>query len=406
MQESENTLWSRSHRAPPALHARHYGRPSTIGMRHMITINGKYTEARVFTDELEDLARTQIRDVCHHPAFEGSRVRIMPDVHAGAGCVIGFTAELKTDKVIPNLIGVDIGCGVLTARLDALPDFAGFDARLRERVPSGMHARSAVHQALLDDPELDEEIARICVDILRTDKDKHRRSVGSLGGGNHFIEIAQGDRDAFLCIHSGSRNFGLKIAEHYQKLATATCPNEYLVQRKKGLCYLEGENTLNYMRDMKVAQRFAALNRRVMLHELMDNAEELESFDTVHNYIAEDNIIRKGAVQASAGCKLIVPLNMRDGSVICIGKGNEEYNNSSPHGAGRKMSRKKAKSSISLEEFETSMQGIFSTCVSRATLDEAPMAYKDGDSVLDNIHETAEIVERLRPVYNFKSPEW
>lgn len=256
---------------------------------------------------------------------------------------------------------------------------------------------SAVHQALLDDPELDEEIARICVDILRTDKDKHRRSVGSLGGGNHFIEIAQGDRDAFLCIHSGSRNFGLKIAEHYQKLATATCPNEYLVQRKKGLCYLEGENTLNYMRDMKVAQRFAALNRRVMLHELMDNAEELESFDTVHNYIAEDNIIRKGAVQASAGCKLIVPLNMRDGSVICIGKGNEEYNNSSPHGAGRKMSRKKAKSSISLEEFETSMQGIFSTCVSRATLDEAPMAYKDGDSVLDNIHETAEIVERLRP---------
>ncbi|MFR0849014.1 MAG: RtcB family protein [Akkermansia sp.] len=375
-------------------------------MRHMITINGKYTEARVFTDELEDLARTQIKDVCHHPAFEGSRVRIMPDVHAGAGCVIGFTAELKTDKVIPNLIGVDIGCGVLTARLDSLPDFAEFDARLRERVPSGMHARSSVHQALLDDPELDEEIARICVDVLRTDKDRHRRSIGSLGGGNHFIEIAQGDRDTYLCIHSGSRNFGLKIAEYYQKLATATCPNEYLVQRKKGLCYLEGENTLNYMRDMKVAQRFAALNRRVMLHELMDNAEELESFDTVHNYIAEDNIIRKGAVQASAGCKLIVPLNMRDGSVICIGKGNEEYNNSSPHGAGRKMSRKKAKSSISLEEFEASMQGIFSTCVSRATLDEAPMAYKDGDSVLDNIHETAEIVERIRPVYNFKSPEW
>ncbi|MBS6780964.1 MULTISPECIES: RtcB family protein [unclassified Akkermansia] len=375
-------------------------------MRHMITINGKYTEARVFTDELEDLARTQIKDVCHHPAFEGSRVRIMPDVHAGAGCVIGFTAELKTDKVIPNLIGVDIGCGVLTARLNALPDFAEFDARLRERVPSGMHARSSVHQALLDDPELDEEIARICVDVLRTDKDRHRRSIGSLGGGNHFIEIAQGDRDTYLCIHSGSRNFGLKIAEYYQKLATATCPNEYLVQRKKGLCYLEGENTLNYMRDMKVAQRFAALNRRVMLHELMDNAEGLESFDTVHNYIAEDNIIRKGAVQASAGCKLIVPLNMRDGSVICIGKGNEEYNNSSPHGAGRKMSRKKAKSSISLEEFEASMQGIFSTCVSRATLDEAPMAYKDGNSVLDNIHETAEIVERIRPVYNFKSPEW
>jgi tRNA-splicing ligase RtcB len=371
----------------------------------MITIDGKYTEARVFTNELEDLARTQIRDVCNHPAFEGSRVRIMPDVHAGAGCVIGFTAELKTDKVIPNLIGVDIGCGVLTARLAGVPDFSRFDARLRERIPSGMHARSSVHQALLDDPELDEEISRICVDVLRTEKDRHRRSVGSLGGGNHFIEIAQGTEHAFLCIHSGSRNFGLKIAERYQKIAVATCPDAYLKERKKGLCYLQGEDTLNYMRDMKVAQRFAALNRRVMLHELLDDAADLEIFDTVHNYIAEDNVIRKGAVRAGLGEKLIVPLNMRDGSVICIGRGNEEFNSSSPHGAGRSMSRKKAKANLSLEEFEASMQGIFSTCVSRATLDEAPMAYKDGESVLGNIHETAEIVERIRPVYNFKAPE-
>ncbi len=372
----------------------------------MITIDGKYTEARVFTDELEDLARTQIRDVCNHPAFEGSRVRIMPDVHAGAGCVIGFTAELKTDKVIPNLIGVDIGCGVLTARLSGLPDFSSFDARLRERVPSGMHARPSVHQALLDDPELDEEISRICMDVLRTDKDRHRRSVGSLGGGNHFIEIAQGKEHAFLCIHSGSRNFGLKIAERYQKIAVDTCPDAYLKERKKGLCYLQGENTLNYMRDMKVAQRFAALNRRVILHELLDDADDLESFDTVHNYIAEDQIIRKGSRPGrTRRKKLIVPLNMRDGSVICIGKGNEEFNSSSPHGAGRSMSRKKAKANLSLEEFEASMQGIFSTCVSRATLDEAPMAYKDGESVLDNIHETAEIVERIRPVYNFKAPE-
>ncbi|QWP40070.1 RtcB family protein [Akkermansia muciniphila] len=269
----------------------------------MITIDGKYTEARVFTDELEDLARTQIRDVCNHPTFEGSRVRIMPDVHAGAGCVIGFTAELKTDKVIPNLIGVDIGCGVLTARLSGLPDFSSFDARLRERVPSGMHARPSVHQALLDDPELDEEISRICMDVLRTDKDRHRRSVGSLGGGNHFIEIAQGKEHAFLCIHSGSRNFGLKIAERYQKIAVDTCPDAYLKERKKGLCYLQGENTLNYMRDMKVAQRFAALNRRVILHELLDDAADLESFDTVHNYIAEDQIIRKGAVRAGRGEK-------------------------------------------------------------------------------------------------------
>lgn len=185
----------------------------------------------------------------------------------------------------------------------------------------------------------------------------------------------------------------------------ATCPDAYLKERKKGLCYLQGEDTLNYMRDMKVAQRFAALNRRVMLHELLDDAADLEIFDTVHNYIAEDNVIRKGAVRAGLGEKLIVPLNMRDGSVICIGRGNEEFNSSSPHGAGRSMSRKKAKANLSLEEFEASMQGIFSTCVSRATLDEAPMAYKDGESVLGNIHETAEIVERIRPVYNFKAPE-
>lgn len=372
----------------------------------MITIEGTYTTALVFTDELEDLARTQIKDVCNHPAFEGCRVRIMPDVHAGAGCVIGFTAELKTDKVIPNLIGVDIGCGVLAARLPAMPDFNAFDDRLRSRVPAGMHARSAVHQALLDDPELDENISRICKDVLRTDPDRHRRSVGTLGGGNHFVEIARGETGAWLCIHSGSRNFGLKIAEHYQKLATATCPDAYLTERKKGLCYLQGEDTLNYLRDMKIAQRFAALNRRAMLAELTDDAEEAEYFDTVHNYIAEDSIIRKGAVRAEAGTKIIVPLNMRDGSVICIGRGNEEFNQSSPHGAGRIMSRKKAKSNISLEEFQDSMQGIFSTCVSRATLDEAPMAYKNGERVLDNIHETADIVERIRPVYNFKAPEW
>ena len=305
------------------------------------------------------------------------------------------------DKVVPNLVGVDIGCGMETAKIkESNLDMERLDNVIRENIPAGFEIRYNAHR-YFDRVDLS---ALRCAD--KVDLERAKKSVGTLGGGNHFIEIAQGDRDTYLCIHSGSRNFGLKIAEYYQKLATATCPNEYLVQRKKGLCYLEGENTLNYMRDMKVAQRFAALNRRVMLHELMDNAEGLESFDTVHNYIAEDNIIRKGAVQASAGCKLIVPLNMRDGSVICIGKGNEEYNNSSPHGAGRKMSRKKAKSSISLEEFEASMRGIFSTCVSRATLDEAPMAYKDGDSVLDNIHETAEIVERIRPVYNFKSPEW
>ncbi len=369
----------------------------------MITIDGTYTEARVFTDELEELARTQIRDVCDHPAFEGSRVRIMPDVHAGAGCVIGFTAELKTDKVIPNLIGVDIGCGVLTARLPKLPDFEKFDQELRRGVPSGTNVRATVHPALTEDAELDGEVERICKDILKTDSDRHRRSVGSLGGGNHFIEIAQGAENAYLCIHSGSRNFGLKIATHYQKLAIATCPDEYLREHKKGLCYLQGELMQNYIRDMKVAQRFATLNRRVILSELTDHAEGLDVFDTVHNYIGDDNVIRKGAVRADAGKKLIIPLNMRDGSVICIGRGNEEFNSSCPHGAGRRISRTKAQETLSLEEFRDTMTGIFSTCISKATLDEAPMAYKDGQSVLENIHDTADIVERIKTIYNFKA---
>ncbi len=369
----------------------------------MITIEGTQTEARVFTDELEELARTQIRDVCNHPAFEGSRVRIMPDVHAGAGCVIGFTAELKTDKVIPNLIGVDIGCGVLTARLPELPDFEKFDQSLRCKVPSGERVRKTVHSALEADTELDSEIERICVDVLQTETDRHRKSIGTLGGGNHFIEIAQGAENAYLCIHSGSRNFGLRIATHYQKLAIATCPDAYLREHKKGLCYLQGELMQDYIRDMKVAQRFAALNRRAILSELTEQADGLDVFDTVHNYIAEDNIIRKGAVQADAGKRLIIPLNMRDGSVICIGRGNAEFNHSCPHGAGRRLSRTKAQETLSLEEFQDAMTGIFSTCISKGTLDEAPMAYKDGNAVLDNIRDTADITERIKTIYNFKA---
>lgn len=370
----------------------------------MFVIEGTCTTARVFADEVEDLARIQIFHVCNHPAFEGCKIRIMPDVHVGAGCVIGFTAEMKTDKVIPNLIGVDIGCGVLTARLGSLPEYAAFDERLRQRVPSGFRVRKQVHEALLSDPELDAEVMRVCRDVLKVEPERHRRSVGSLGGGNHFIEIARGMENAYLCIHCGSRNFGLRVAEHYQALAEETCPDTYLRERRKSLCYLQGEDSEAYLRDMKVAQRFAALNRRVILSELTDEVP-LNVFDTVHNYIAEDGIMRKGAVQAVQGQKLIVPLNMRDGSVICIGRGNDDFNCSSPHGAGRRLSRKKAKKELSLEEFQMAMSGVFSTCVSWATLDEAPMAYKNGDEVLSQIHETAEIIEKICPVYNFKASE-
>ncbi len=364
----------------------------------MITITGKYTEAVVHADEVELNALKQIRQVCGHPAFEGCRSRIMPDVHAGAGCVIGFTAEMKNGKVIPNLIGVDIGCGVLTARLPDVPDFHKFDAGLRERVPSGMNVRASMHPLLAADEELRGDVERICRDLLQQNAAYHLNSVGSLGGGNHFIEIDRGRHGAYVCIHSGSRNFGWQIARRYQMLAEATCPDDSLT---KPLRYLEGEAMLDYMRDMRVAQRFAALNRRVILAELAPEA--YGNFDTVHNYIDERDVIRKGAVDASAGKTLIVPLNMRDGAVICEGLGNEDYNCSSPHGAGRIMSRSQAQGNLSLEMFREAMEGIFSTCISQSTLDEAPMAYKPKEFILASLAKTARIVDHIKPLYNFKA---
>ena len=406
----------------------------------MITIDGKYTEARVFTDELEDLARTQIRDVCNHPAFEGSRVRIMPDVHAGAGCVIGFTAELKTDKVIPNLIGVDIGCGVLTARLAGLPDFSRFDERLRERVPFGWNTRSAVHQALLDDPELDDEISRICVDVLRTEKDRHRRSVGSLGGGNHFIEVDRGsDRSLYLVVHSGSRHLGTEVANFYQdegrralwgganyqiqqaitelkaqgrqkeiESTIKQLKKEHHLEIPKDLAYVEGRLFEDYIHDMKIVQHFATLNRKAMTDVILRcmGLTRVDEFTTIHNYIdTDDMILRKGSVSAKAGEKLLIPINMRDGSLLCIGKGNEDWNCSAPHGAGRLMSRKAAFDALSMEEFEAEMQGIYTTCVVPDTLDESPMAYKSMDEIVSQIGPTATIVDCIKPIYNFKAAD-
>lgn len=370
----------------------------------MITINGNYTQALIYTNELEESAHKQIANVCNHPAFDGCKVRIMPDVHAGAGCVIGFTAEMKTDKVIPNLIGVDIGCGVLTAQLKNIPNFSDFDAHLRRAVPSGFSIRKQIHPLMEADEELKDEIKRISMDVIKQSSSRPLHSIGSLGGGNHFIEIAKGENAAYLCIHSGSRNFGLQIATHYQKVACQTCPDLNLREKMKSLCYLEGDLTEQYLRNMRVAQRYAQLNRQAILQSLVNSDEIIDSFDTVHNYIADDQIIRKGAVQAHAGQKLIVPLNMRDGSVICVGKGNADFNNSAPHGAGRRLSRSKAKEELSMEEFRASMQGIFTTCVAQSTLDEAPMAYKDGTDVLSHISDTANVLERIYPVYNFKAP--
>lgn len=345
--------------------------------------------------------------VCHHPAFEGSAIRIMPDVHAGQGCVIGFTATFQGDLVVPNLIGVDIGCGVLSARLDSRQEvdkdyLSEIDRRMRYEIPHGFGVRKSMLPYLTGEfPELLEEVSRISRDILKDGKENyHFRSIGSLGGGNHFVEISRNEVDGahYLHVHSGSRNFGNCIAEVYQSRAQELCTHDLPVALK----YLEGDLSAQYIRDMKVAQEFAKVNRQLMVRELIGE-DAVETFDTVHNYISDDNVIRKGAVSAHAGELLLVPLNMRDGSLLCKGKGNSDYNCSAPHGAGRVYSRKKAKALIPMDDYIASMEGIYTTCVTKATLDEAPMAYKDSSVIEEYLLPTADIIARLKPVYNFKA---
>ena len=405
----------------------------------MLEISGKFCTAKVFIDTVEDTAKEQIKTLCDQSFVEGCKIRIMPDVHAGAGCVIGFTANLGA-RVIPNIVGVDIGCGMLTVDLGFNDvDFEKLDRIIREKIPSGMDVQPG---RLIRLPEIQN------LHCYRELKDAKRleRSVGSLGGGNHFIEIDVDDEGGrYLVIHSGSRNLGKQVAEIYQKMAVEIHRGieEYWAERdrviteykahgrrkeieatlkemKKAfqlkvtevpeeLCYLEGKYRDMYLHDMQFCQHFAHLNRFMMAKLILNNlfgkeVEDFEHFETVHNYIdVESNIIRKGAVSAQEGEKLLIPINMRDGSLICIGKGNEDWNCSAPHGAGRLFSRNTAKDKFTVEEFQKSMEGIFSTCISDRTLDESPMAYKNMDDIVNNITPTADIVKVIKPVYNFKA---
>lgn len=369
----------------------------------MIEIEGKYNKAKVFTNVVEDTAREQIKTLCSMEIFKDSKIRIMPDVHAGAGCVIGFTADLK-DKVICNLVGVDIGCGVLTSEIPldlTNHNFEILDNIIRSKIPSGFRIRKRIFN--IHDEYLIEEVERISKDLLKEDYSKHLKSIGTLGGGNHFIEVNKGTNKNYLVIHTGSRNFGYKIAQKYQKLAEETCS---CLDITKGLEYLEGELANNYLRDMKVAQLFAFVNRVVIQNIIFEelNIEGVyEIFDTIHNFIDEENIIRKGAVKSLFNQKLIIPINMRDGSMICVGKGNSDWNYSAPHGAGRILSRTKAKKILSLNEFEKQMEGIYSTSIKNSTIDESPMVYKNINDIIDNIEDTVEVQQIIKPVYNFKA---
>jgi len=395
-------------------------------------IIGKYNTAQGYATRLEESARRQIQLLCDQEFAKDSRIRIMPDVHAGMGCTIGTTMTIK-DTVVPNLVGVDIGCGMETVRVyqDHLEP-QKLDKLIYEKIPSGFSIREQSHR-YADQIDLSQLRCAEEVNIGRA-----LRSVGTLGGGNHFIEA---DRDEegnlYLVVHSGSRHLGVEVAKLYQEEgyrqlnhADKAAVQELIDQMKAEgrqkeiqkeikklknqvltdvpftLAYLSGKLFEDYIHDMKIVQEYAALNRRAMMDEMLKGMKlgAAERFTTIHNYIdTQAMILRKGAVSAKAGEKLLIPINMRDGSLICVGKGNEEWNYSAPHGAGRLMSRSEAKRSFTVNEFKKQMKGIYTTSVNRDTLDECPMAYKDMTDIVENIGPTAEIVSIIRPIYNFKA---
>ncbi|MGI6594717.1 MAG: RtcB family protein [Christensenellales bacterium] len=391
----------------------------------MIEIKGRYNTIKVFADELEDSARRDIEAMCNLEFLEGAKIRIMPDVHAGKGCTIGTTMTIK-DKVVPNFVGVDIGCGMEVSRLKQKSiDFEKLDALIRNTIPAGMRVRKTLH------PYVDE----IRVDDLRcknyVNLERARYSVGTLGGGNHFIEVDKDEKGTlYLVVHSGSRHLGTQVCEYYQDLGFSKYQDrvkEYKLSQlpiarahwkrgetyeikipfemSKNVAYVDGQNFEDYIHDMKITQEFAVLNRQAMVDEIVKglNLDVVEQFTTIHNYIdTDDMILRKGAVSAKKGEKFIIPINMRDGALICIGKGNEDWNYSGPHGAGRLCSRTKATKTFSMSEYRDSMEGIFSTCINRGTLDESPQAYKPIDDIIKHIKDTATIKKQIKPIYNFK----
>lgn len=396
----------------------------------MIEVRGKYNTAKVYTDNLESEAYAQILELCNQEFVQESKIRIMPDTHAGAGCTIGTTMTIQ-DKIVPNLVGVDIGCGMETVKLKQKRiEFSKLDKVIRQYIPSGFETRKEEH-AYVKNIDFEALICKKHVNLNRA-----RLSIGTLGGGNHFIEVDFDEEDnLYLVIHSGSRYLGKQVAEHYQQMAyddiarIAARKKELVEQLKsegrerdiqkeldnfavpkinRALTYVEGENFKNYIHDMKIVQQYAVYNRRAMLDEILRRMklDVVDQFTTIHNYIDLDNmILRKGAISARENEKVLIPINMRDGSLICLGKGNPDWNYSAPHGAGRLMSRSKAKETLSLDEFKRSMEGIFTTSVNRSTIDEAPMAYKPMEEIIQNIQDSVEIIASVKPVYNFKAAE-
>lgn len=399
-----------------------------------IEIKGKVNTAICYARVVEDEAIEQIRRMCDYIITEGSRIRIMPDVHAGKGCTVGTTMTIN-DKAVPNIVGVDIGCGMYTVSLGKVDiDFEKVD-EAAHYIPSGMDVWEG-RQERFDLTKLN------CYRYLR-DSRRLERSLGTLGGGNHFIEIDEtGDGNKYLIVHSGSRNLGKQVAEYYQRMAMNLDRGygDYLEKRDEiirsykeqgrkseiqsalkdlhwqvyesktsipdDLCYLSDKYLAEYLHDVEICQNFAKRNRELMAEIILERTglTSLEAFHTIHNYIDVDEmILRKGAIAAHSGEKVLIPINMRDGSVLAVGKGNPEWNYSAPHGAGRLMSRTAAKNNLSLDEYKEMMKGVYSTSINENTLDEAPMAYKRLEDIIDVIKESVDIIEVMKPIYNFKA---
>lgn len=418
----------------------------------MIELKGKYNTAKIFTDVIEDECVSQILTLLNQPFVENCKIRIMPDCHAGSGCVIGFTANLG-DKIIPNLVGVDIGCGCITIPLGNVDiDFKKLDRIIKQNIPSGFNINKKKKAECFSINNM------YCYDkVIKHQVDKVTLAIGSLGGGNHFIEIDKDfEGNKYLLIHTGSRHLGLDVCKYYQNLAGRVDDKNNInniishlkasgreseiektiqeykqnntIKIPKNLLYLKGKLAYEYLHDMKICQEYAALNRFTIAKEILTNYFndcqvqlssggtlkikqkgkyniKTEWFDTIHNYIGDDDIIRKGAVSAKLDETLIIPINMRDGALICKGKGNEDWNNSVCHGAGRVLSRGKARETIDLQDYKDSMNGIYSTCINEGTLDESPFAYKGIYDIVDNIGDTVEIIKTIKPIYNFKASE-
>lgn len=400
----------------------------------MLEIKGKYNTAIVYTKNIESTAIKQIETLCDQEFVQDSKIRIMPDVHTGAGCTIGTTMTIK-DKVVPNLVGVDIGCGMEVIKLENRKiDLQKLDKLIYEKIPCGFNIREKEHP-FNDDIDLNKLNCKGQVNLARA-----KRSIGTLGGGNHFIEVNKdSEGNLYIVIHSGSRHLGHEVASLYQEEAFRSLnknskleldayvqelkeagrkkeikkelkrkKQEILTDIPKPLAYVSGKLFDDYIHDMKIVQYFAELNRKAMIQEIVKGMKlkVIEQFTTIHNYIDLDTmILRKGAVSAQQGEKLLIPINMRDGSLICIGKGNADWNFSAPHGAGRIMSRKQARQSFTLSQYKDTMAGIFTTSVNKETLDECPLAYKPMEEIINNIGDTVDIIETIKPIYNFKAAE-